>query len=295
MYRLLAQQYGEVKFAEVHYQKLTVQLQQSSCSPCLMLFDCGADLDGYDASGTISYGPLTVIPQPWLVPAGQGMTILECYICKSGNQVPKLYVSRKVIHDKRTAEVGQLPATQRCAHCLQVACSIPCVWSWEWSQLHGMDLEVRGVEDPANSIDHTAGTHVVESLYAQVTPEQASYISRMEASFSSVVANRTRRTAKRTANVSPSAVISRSEADLGAPNRTGSSLAVPPSNTTVHEGAVTEPDSSVPMGTGAKTSVGPVGVVGNSPVVTVASTGDHLLPGRAVNSSPLTVTGGKAC
>jgi hypothetical protein len=118
--------------------------------------------------------------------------------------------------------------------------------------MHGMDLEVRGVEDPANSVDQTASTHVVEVLNIQPTPEQASYISRVEASFSSVVANRSRPTANRTVNVSPPAVVSKSDADLVPPKRTVSLLAVPPSNTTVHEGAVIEPDSSVPMETGAK-------------------------------------------
>ncbi|MGA9041611.1 MAG: hypothetical protein WB421_13850 [Terriglobales bacterium] len=250
--RLLAQQYGEVNFVEVHYTENnppTATVIMRSLPDAVRM---RADLDGYDASTTISQGPLVVIPQPWIAAADHSRFDVECFICKAGNhspdRCPNLYRSRGVIHDRRPAESQRLPVGHRCAHCLQIECSVPCSWSWEWSELNSMELFVRGSEDPANAVDLTEDTHEVLQLKPSASAAQNESVT-MRASYMSSLTGK------------------RAEAPVVAAS-----------------GNQQE-----------QTSVGPVGVVGNSPVVTVALTGDHLLPGSAVNSSPLTVTGGKAC
>ena len=179
--RQLVQQYGEVRFVEVHYtenNRPTATVIMESLPNAIRL---RADLDGYDASDTISQGPLTVIPQPWIAAAGGSETSDLCFICQSGHHVPdrcpQLYNSRKVIHDRREPAAGRLTAQHRCAHCMQIECSIPCVWSWEWSQIHKMDLVIRGVEDPAKSIDLTESMHEVVSPIQQVVQGKAVYIT----------------------------------------------------------------------------------------------------------------------
>ena len=110
---------------------------------------------------------------------------------------------------------------------------------------------VRGEEHPANSVDPTASTHLVEVPTNPAVVERAVYVSpitgqRSEASFSTVVSGRSRLPVNRKVNVPPAAVVSTPTVT------TADSVVQPISIAIVAEGAVIEPDSSPPKETGEK-------------------------------------------
>ena len=158
----------------VHYPENEAVIATVVMADHLEAVNMRLDLDGYDASQTI--GHLRVFPQmdyynlPNTPCTECGSRHNEekcpqkalCTLCGSRTHLIDEcfapYPKSRAISDNRAA-AGLIGPANRCGHCLQRGCSIPCQWSHQWATSQGIVVQYRWTDKPEEAVDSRAEEH----------------------------------------------------------------------------------------------------------------------------------------
>jgi len=170
----ICSQYGRLEKVMVHYPENAPVTATVVMADHIEAVNMRLDLDGYDASQTI--GNLRVFPQVdyYNLP---NLPCSECdtrhneencpekklctLCCQKTHHIDECfnpYPTSKVISDNRP-DGGVIGPANRCGHCLQRGCSIPCRWSHQWATNHGILVQYRWTDKPEEATDTRAEEH----------------------------------------------------------------------------------------------------------------------------------------